>query len=221
MINQGLFSSKLFRGKLSILGLMLLTLCCWMAKAEVIISESHQPSGYNKEQVFFECNTVYCEGNKKTRYFWVYDEIAKFHRKYSDLGKLSLYSKMSVILGSFRRIFNEKAILAFYVVKQLKDREILEIGPFQSDEMPQAFIEKGEGSLGKTLATGEKTILYDVKQDENYLPMHSTTKGEIVWPIKQNGKLVAAFILCTRDENGIEKIDEFGLMKILEWIDRM
>ena len=98
--------------------------------SEVIISESSEPSGLDKDRLFFECTNQYCENNKKIRYFWVYDELFKFHRKHKELGKLSDYSKMSIIIGAFRRIFNEKAILGFYVVRRLKDREVLEIGPF-------------------------------------------------------------------------------------------
>ena len=193
------------------------------ARTEVIISESNMRTGLDKDQVFFECNTQYCENNKKIRYFWVYDEIFKFHRKYKHLGKLSFYSKMSIITGAFRRIFNEKAILGFYVIKQLKDREILEIGPFQSDQIPSPFIEYGEGTIGRSWKEKTPLVIQDVTLSSEYLELHSLTKAELTYPIIDpiSKKVLAIFTINSRFENHFEKMDEIGVSRIMEWMHKL
>ena len=200
--------------------LLLLLGLAAVARAEVIISESSEPSGLDKDRLFFECTNQYCENNKKIRYFWVYDELFKFHRKYKELGRLSEYSKMSVIVGAFRRIFNEKAILGFYVVRRLKDREVLEIGPFQSDDIPPAFVEKGEGALGRAWQSGETQMVQDANKHPDYFELHSQTQAEICQPVKdpKTGKVVAVFTLNSRFENHFEYIDTLGVKKIMDWM---
>ena len=205
------------------LGMSLAVLCMLapQVQAEVVISESNEKSGLDKDELFFECKTQYCEGNKKIRYFWVYDELFKFHRKYKKLGKLSLYSKMAIVSGAFRRIFNEKTMLGFYVVKQLKDREILEVAAFQSDHLPAPFIERGQGTLGKAWAEKRPIMTEDVSKLPDYFEMAPETKAEFTYPIidRKSDRVVAVFLLNSKFENHFEKMDEIGISRVMEWID--
>jgi putative methionine-R-sulfoxide reductase with GAF domain len=207
-----------------ILALGMISMMPQGTKAEVIISESNEATGIDRDKLFFECNTVYCENNKKIRYYWVYDEIFKWHRKYKKMGRLSLYSKMSIITGAFRKIFNEKAILGFYVVRQLKDREVLEIGPFQSDELPPAIVEMGQGTIGRTWQLKQPIMVQDVATlQDKYHELHTLTKSEITYPIfdKPTNRLVAVFTLNSRFENHFEFMDQLGVKKVMEWMDTL
>ena len=199
---------------------ILLAIAVGSSKAEVVIPESNEPTGTDREILFFECKYRFCEHNKKIRYWWVYDELLKFKRKYKNLDKLSFYSKMSIITGSFRRIFNEKAILGFYVVKQLKDREVLEIGPFQSDEIPPAYIEYGQGTIGRSWQLKKGIMEQDTANLPDYVELHSLTKAELTHPIidKATDKVVAVFMLNSRFDHHFEFMDELGIRKVMEWM---
>lgn len=201
--------------------LVVLALLSQPAKAEVVISESNEPTGSDRDIIFFECSTRYCENNKKIRYWWVYDEILKWHRKYKGMGPLSLYSKMAIITGAFRRIFNIETILGFYVVKQLKDREVLEVGPFQSNEIPPAYIEYGQGTIGRTWSTRKGIMEQDAQKLTDYFELHSETKSELTYPIidKKTDKVVAVFVLSSKFDHHHEFIDELGVRKVMDWMD--
>ena len=211
------------RSSLVWLGVCVALLCVLasQAKAEVVISESNEKSGLDKDQLFFECKTQYCEGNKKIRYFWVYDELFKFHRKYKKLGKLSLYSKLAIISGAFRRIFNEKTMLGFYIIKQLKDRPILEVAAFQSDHLPPPFIEFGQGTVGQAWAQKRPVVTADVTKIPDYFEMAYETKSEFTYPIidAKTNEVVAVFLLNSKFEDNFEKMDEIGISRIMEWVD--
>lgn len=200
---------------------LLLAVAVGPSKAEVVIPECNEPTGTDREILFFECKYRFCEHNKKIRYWWVYDEILKFKRKHKNLGRLSFYSKMAIITGAFRRIFNEKAVLGFYVVKQLKDREVLEIGPFQSDEIPPAYIEYGQGTIGRTWQYKKGIMEQDTAKLADYFELHSLTKAELTHPIidKSTGKVLAVFTLNSRFDHHFEFMDELGLRKIMTWMD--
>ena len=204
-----------------LVAVLVLAMLCQPGKAEVVITESTEPTGTDREIIFFECKYRFCENNKKIRYWWVWDEILKWHRKYKNVGKLSLYSKMSIITGAFRRIFNIETVLGFYVVKQLKDREVLEVGPFQSNEIPPAFIEYGQGTIGRTWANKKGIMEQDAKKLTDYFEMHSETKSELTHPIidKQTGKVVAVFVLSSKFDHHHEFMDELGTRKVMEWMD--
>ena len=211
------------RSRLVWLGVCAVLLCTLArpAGAEVVISESNEKSGLDKDQLFFECKTQYCENNKKIRYFWVYDELFKFHRKYKKLGKLSFYSKLAIVSGAFRRIFNEKTMLGFYIVKQLKDRQVLEVAAFQSDHLPPPFIEFGQGTVGKAWAQKKPVVTDDVSKIPDYLHMADETKSEFTYPIfdPKTSEVTAVFLLNSKFENNFEKMDEIGISRVMEWID--
>lgn len=205
--------------------LLIVFLVCWQpAMGEVIISLSNEDTGVDRNKLFWECESTYCEGNKKIRYWWVYDEYVKFQRKYSHLGKLSPTSKMAVMAGAFRLIFADSPMLGFYVVKKLKDREVLELGPFQSDAaLPPAFIEKGQGSVGRAWIAKEQISVGDINALNDGMEMAPGHNAEIAQPILDpvTGEVIAVFILTSGHKDHLENIDRIGTRVVIEFYHQL
>lgn len=186
--------------------------------SEVIISESSEPTGTNRDTLFFECRSVYCENNKKIRYWWVYDEIVKYRRKYRDFGHFSYLSRLAITLGSFRRIFNEKAVLGFYVVRKVKGRKILEIGPMQSEYTPPAFVELGQGPIGRAWQTKQTVIIQDITQVPDHMLLNPDSKAEFIYPVLDPyyKNVTAVFVMGSKTGDHFETIDTLGIRVVMD-----
>ena len=190
-----------------------------------IISEDTM-TRVTQDQSMFECKTNPCDHNLCLQYWWAFDETYKHFKKYSYVGKLSFNTKLAIIASSIRRIFRHKTAIGFYLVRQLKDREILELGPLHTEELPPPFIEYDHGIIGKAWATKEMKFAQNATEyrntfpDEYHFPIQP--KSELAFPIvdKDTDKVVAVYYHALDHDHFYQLTDFLGikiLMNLIDW----
>ena len=191
-----------------------------------IISEDTR-TRVNQDQALFECKTQPCDHNLALQYWWAFDEIYKHFTKYSEMGKLSFNTKLAIMSASIRRIFRHRTAVGFYLVRQLKDREILELGPLHTlDEMPPAFIEYNQGVIGRAWASRDMVFIQNATEARDSFPddfhFYPHPTSELAVPVidKDTDKVVAVYYHALEHQHSYQHMDFLGvrtLINLIEW----
>jgi L-methionine (R)-S-oxide reductase len=78
--------------------------------------------------------------------------------------------------------------VGFYMIDP-KDKNMLELGPFQGSMTPHTRIPLHQGICGAAASTGTTVVVEDVNSDPRYLACSTETKSEIVVPIFVRGEV--------------------------------
>jgi GAF domain-containing protein len=93
--------------------------------------------------------------------------------------------------------------------------ETLKIGPYQGGH-GCLVIPFGRGVCGAAARTGEAQIVADVDLFDGHIACSSSTRSEIVLPVKgKGGRLIGVFDIDSNQPNAFTKADRIGLASIL------
>jgi len=97
------------------------------------------------------------------------------------------------LMNSIVSLFHEKLTrynwIGFYMI-DLKDANILVLGPFRGAPTPHTRIPLNQGICGAAASSGDTVVVDDVNNDPRYLACSIETKSEIVVPVFAKGKVV-------------------------------
>ena len=80
--------------------------------------------------------------------------------------------------------------VGFYMLDDLVEPPVLQLGAFQGAMTPHTRIEFNQGICGAAASTGRTVVVDDVTTDPRYLACSIETKSEIVAPVLVRGKVV-------------------------------
>tara|TARA_B100001996_G_C18646995_1_gene587805 strand:+ start:266 stop:721 length:456 start_codon:yes stop_codon:yes gene_type:complete len=149
--------------------------------------------------------------DKARRYKKVINELSHYFEGYN-IGKIA---RMSMIASTLSNEFPDWIFCGFY---RVKDRELLEIGPYQSSITPCGHIKFSKGVCGKS-AREEKSIIVDnVNNFEDYISCDDQTISEIVVPVFSKNKLIAVLDIDGREEGQFDQTDKKYLKDIISYL---
>ena len=93
----------------------------------------------------------------------------------------------------------------------------LHLGPWKGKQATEHIkIPIGKGICGSAAESGKTEIVSDVNEDTRYLACFSSTKSEIVVPIKINDKTIGEIDIDSDNTNSFDKNDAYFLEKIAD-----
>ncbi|HJZ64052.1 MAG TPA: GAF domain-containing protein [Candidatus Acidoferrum sp.] len=112
----------------------------------------------------------------------------------AELDKLAMdAANADALMNSIVSLFHEKLTrynwIGFYMI-DLKDANILVLGPFRGAPTPHTRIPLNQGICGAAASSGDTVVVDDVNNDPRYLACSIETKSEIVVPVFAKGKVV-------------------------------
>jgi len=110
-------------------------------------------------------------------------------------GKLELNDVMAAIMESLKRVVKYDVGGVFLSDEQGVNVEAiysLGYGPEPDESLHLKF---GQGLVGAAVAAGKEIIVPDVRKDSRYIDSHSSTRSEIVVPIKLEDRILGAINL--------------------------
>lgn len=113
--------------------------------------------------------------------------------------------------------FNQYSWVGIYLV----EGNDLVLGPWkgkQATEHTRIPIEKG--ICGSAAATGKTEVIPDVNADKRYLACFTSTKSEIVVPIKKEGKILGEIDIDSDIKDAFKKEDTDFLEKIADMLSK-
>ena len=153
--------------------------------------------------------------NKSQIYSKIYLEIKDFVSYYDKTMTLSMIAKMTVLTAALRK-FSSWNFIGFYLWRA---DNLIEIGPYQSDIIPCARIEKGKGVCGTAWEQNKIIIISDVSKCENYISCDDVTKSEIVLPFyDKEGIFLGILDIDSNKIGNFDSIDEMNLSLLLNAI---
>lgn len=141
------------------------------------------------------------------------DFILSYSPKIDNIAMMTTLS--SLIKSSFKSII----FVGFYLVRDLGDRKVLEVGPYQGDVLACARIEFGDGVCGTAAAKKETQLVRNVCEFPGYIACDEFTKSEIVVPVVRAGEVVAVFDLDHGEEGYFDEVDRTWLERLVEYLD--
>ncbi|MBO4961803.1 MAG: GAF domain-containing protein [Flavobacteriales bacterium] len=87
--------------------------------------------------------------------------------------------------------------------------KMLHLGPYCGEETIHTEIEYGHGVCGRVAESGERLVIDDVSQEENYIACSLEVKSEIVVPIIRAGRAIAQIDIDSHSRGifGAEEIE--------------
>src|SRR5499433_1871693 len=112
----------------------------------------------------------------------------------AELDKLAASAvNADALMNSIVSLFHEKLTrynwVGFYMI-DLKDANMLVLGPFRGSMTPHTRIPLNQGICGAAASSGKTVVVDDVNKDPRYLACSIETKSEIVVPVFAKGKVV-------------------------------
>lgn len=98
----------------------------------------------------------------------------------------------------------------FYIVKE----DYLYLGPFQG-HVACTKIKIGKGVCGEAVEKNKTMVINDVSKIKNYIACSSSTKSELVVPIKKDDKVVA---VIDYDSDKLSRFNDSKFIKEIEEI---
>lgn len=143
--------------------------------------------------------------------------------------KFSFQSKLALISAAIKKHLPDFGFVGFYVVAPLlnsdgspQDKQVLEIGAYQSDILASPIIEIGKGVCGTCWETKQTQIVNDVRLCKNYIACDDVTLSEIVLPVfksKDDKDTVTAVLdIDSHIVNRFDEKDAEHLQKILDFV---
>ena len=103
--------------------------------------------------------------------------------------------------------------VGFYIV----DKDYLYLGPFQG-HVACTKIKIGKGVCGEAASKGKTMVIDDVSKITNYIACSSSTKSELVVPIKKDDQIVA---VIDYDSDTISRFNDSSLVREIEDISKV
>ena len=139
-----------------------------------------------------------------------YEEITKKIKRIASQN-LPVEEKMEQIISCLYEEFEKYNWIGVYLVKNNK----LVLGPWRGEKPTEhTVIPIGKGICGAAAKTGRTEIVPDVKKDDRYLACFTSTRSEIVVPIKKNGRIIGEIDIDSDFKNSFNEKDAFFLEKI-------
>ena len=104
-------------------------------------------------------------------------------------GAANAESLMNSIVSLFHEKLTRYNWVGFYMI-DLKDANMLVLGPFRGSMTPHTRIPLNQGICGAAASSGKTVVVDDVNKDPRYLACSIETKSEIVVPVFAKGKVV-------------------------------
>jgi len=104
-------------------------------------------------------------------------------------GAANAESLMNSIVSLFHEKLTRYNWVGFYMI-DLKDANMLVLGPFRGSMTPHTRIPLSQGICGAAASSGKTVVVDDVNKDPRYLACSIETKSEIVVPVFAKGKVV-------------------------------
>jgi len=104
-------------------------------------------------------------------------------------GAANAESLMNSIVSLFHEKLTRYNWVGFYMI-DLKDANMLVLGPFRGSMTPHTRIPLNQGICGAAASNGKTVVVDDVNKDPRYLACSIETKSEIVVPVFAKGKVV-------------------------------
>ena len=104
----------------------------------------------------------------------------------------------------------------FYTVKG----DVLLLGPFQG-KVACVTIAKGKGVCGTAWAENKTLVVPDVHAFPGHIACDSTSRSEIVLPVRRDGQVFAVLDIDSRTPARFGKDDAAGLSELVAALDRI
>jgi len=104
-------------------------------------------------------------------------------------GAANAESLMNSIVSLFHEKLTRYNWVGFYMI-DLKDANMLVLGPFRGSMTPHTRIPLNQGICGAAASSGKTVVVDDVNKDPRYLACSIETKSEIVVPVFAQGKVI-------------------------------
>ena len=149
--------------------------------------------------------------DKSKKYLKTINDLAHYFEGYT----LGNTGKMSIIASTLSNAFNDWIFCGFYLVT---NKELLEIGPYQSSIVPCGHIKFSKGVCGKS-AREEKTIIVkNVNDFSGYISCDDQTISEIVIPVFSKNILIGVLDIDGRLEGQFDQTDKKYLEEIVGYL---
>jgi len=129
--------------------------------------------------------------------------------------ELSFNAKLILISAILYNKNSEWLFCGFYMVKEI---DLLEIGPYQSNIIPCTYIKFNRGVCGESASKKKPIIIDNVNEYSNYISCDNQTKSEIVIPLLKNDVLLGVLDIDSIKESSFDSIDLKYLIKIINLI---
>ena len=149
--------------------------------------------------------------DKSKKYLKTINDLAHYFEGYT----LGNTGKMSIIASTLSNAFSDWIFCGFYLVT---DKELLEIGPYQSSIVPCGHIKFTKGVCGKS-AREEKTIIVkNVNDFSGYISCDDQTISEIVIPVFSKNILIGVLDIDGSLEGQFDQTDKKYLEEIVGYL---
>ena len=140
-------------------------------------------------------------------------------QKFLNILKTKNLSILQNIVDLLYQLFVKYNWIGIYIVK---DNNLI-LGPWTGIQATEHIkIPIGEGICGSAVKTGKTELINNVNNDNRYLACFTSTKSEIVVPIKRNNKVIGEIDIDSNKKDSFDHNDKEFLEKIvnnLKFID--
>lgn len=158
--------------------------------------------------------------NTEQKYKKILENLESFFQTYNHEGYgLNPQARYTIVSAAIKNEFPEWNFVGFYTVESKENKEVLEIGPYQSDILATAHILSGKGVCGTCWQNGETIIINKVKDCKNYIACDNVTKAEICVPVLDSTSKVRAVLdVDSIKEDCFSELDKKNLEEITKFI---
>jgi L-methionine (R)-S-oxide reductase len=139
--------------------------------------------------------------DKEEKYLILETELKELFSTYTDL---SMTAQMASLSSAIKRGFSEFTFVGFYIV--VKEKNILEVGPYVSHILAVPRIDYGKGVCGTCWEQKQSQIVNNVRKCNNYIACSPDVLSEIVIPVFNKEQEVIAVLDI--DSNILDRFDE-------------
>ena len=129
-------------------------------------------------------------------------------------GETDMIANLGNVAAVLKEAF-EFLWIGFYLVKNNE----LVLGPFQGP-VACTRIQKGKGVCGECWQTGETIIVPDVDQFPGHIACSSSSKSEIVLPIRRNQEIIAILDIDSNQLQDFSEVDNKYLLEAVKLLEK-